>query len=64
MEISLRILFAISFEKVKRIDLNFKLRFSSFRSEQQTIDIERELRYNFMCERTEKEMPVERQFSL
>jgi hypothetical protein len=31
-----------------------------FISEQETIDVERKLRYDFMCERCQKEMPEER----
>lgn len=62
MEISLRVLSAISFEKVKTMRIQFRY-FVLIRSEQQTIDVERELRYDFMCERTGKEMPTERKLS-
>lgn len=38
--------------------------FFSFISEQETIDIERKLRYDFMHERCAKEMPEERKYSI
>lgn len=45
----------------KRQKYRFFSSSQSFR-EQQTIDVERELRYEFMCERCQKEMPNERKF--
>jgi hypothetical protein len=48
-----------SFQKCK-INIFFDYLIFIYNREQETIDVERKLRYEFMCERCHQEMPVER----
>jgi hypothetical protein len=62
MEISIRFLSASSLEKVS-LFLSIIYFFFCHIREQETIDVERKLRYEFMFERCRQEMPEERKYN-